>query len=332
MMDISIPYYEDMSRLSNSNIGWFLKKGPKHLHDMLTGNAEGDKGPQLERGTMIHEYLLQPEEFPKDYVVYTGQKPASPQQEKFVEELINSTEIEPNKAVLSAYKRSYSIVGKSEDKMLSEGLKIASTLKEYIDIQKDGRKLVSSYQMSMLERIAENIKNHKLANILLQEPYDNSDSKLFHEFHINWEFKFKQGDMEKQISCKSLLDSIHFDIANKICTIVDLKTTSHLYEFEESMKTFDYLRQLCFYTMAATWYIINELKDTSNWRFDWFIIAIDTVSNNNVRVFTFTDKQVDSRTDTIVHALKEISWHQETGNWDYYKSYYDGNGAETLNI
>lgn len=26
-MDISIPYYEDMSRISNSNIGWFLKKG-----------------------------------------------------------------------------------------------------------------------------------------------------------------------------------------------------------------------------------------------------------------------------------------------------------------
>ena len=27
-MDISIPYYEDNTRISNSNIGWFLKKGP----------------------------------------------------------------------------------------------------------------------------------------------------------------------------------------------------------------------------------------------------------------------------------------------------------------
>lgn len=27
-MDISIPYYEDNTRISNSNIGWFLKKDP----------------------------------------------------------------------------------------------------------------------------------------------------------------------------------------------------------------------------------------------------------------------------------------------------------------
>lgn len=28
MMNIEIPYYEDNTRISNSAIGWFLKKGP----------------------------------------------------------------------------------------------------------------------------------------------------------------------------------------------------------------------------------------------------------------------------------------------------------------
>ena len=54
-MDISIPYYEDMSRISNSNIGWFLKKGPRYLKDMLDGTTEGLKAKFLDKGTMIHE-------------------------------------------------------------------------------------------------------------------------------------------------------------------------------------------------------------------------------------------------------------------------------------
>lgn len=324
MMNISIPYYEDMSRCSNSNIGWFLKNGPKYLHDMLTGKIEGENGAQLAKGTMIHEYLLQPEEFSNDYEVFTGKKPTSPQQEKFIEELINSTEIEPNKAVLDAYKKSYSIVGKSEEKMLSEGLKIASTLKDYIDAKKSNKILISEYQMSMLERIKENISNHKLANKLLKTPYDTESDKLYHEFHINWEMH--------GVKCKSLLDSIHFDMKNKICTIMDLKTTTHLYHFEDSMNTYDYLRQLCFYTMAATWYIVNELKDDNSWTFKWYIIGIDSLSKNNIRVFEFSEEQVDSRASIILKALNEIKWHQETNNWDYYKSYYDGDGAEMLNI
>ena len=36
-MDISIPYYEDMSRISNSNIGQYLKRGPMYLRNMLDG-------------------------------------------------------------------------------------------------------------------------------------------------------------------------------------------------------------------------------------------------------------------------------------------------------
>ena len=100
MMDISTPYYEDMSRISNSNIGWFLKNGPKFLHDKLTGKGEEETGSQLERGTMIHEYILQPEIFYDDYAVYDGAKPSSDQQKKFCEELINTVEIEYNKAII----------------------------------------------------------------------------------------------------------------------------------------------------------------------------------------------------------------------------------------
>ena len=39
-MNIEIPYYEDMSRYSNSDIGYFLKYGPKSLKD---NNEEENK-------------------------------------------------------------------------------------------------------------------------------------------------------------------------------------------------------------------------------------------------------------------------------------------------
>lgn len=330
-MDLSVPYYEDMSRISNSNIGWFLKKGPRYLHDMLTGKAEGDKGPQLARGTMIHEYLLQPEQFGKDYVIWDKPKPSSDKQEKFVEELINSTEIEPNKAILNAYKKSYSVVGKSEDKMLSEGLKIASTLKDYIEFKKvDHRIMITPWQMNQLMTIAENIQKHKLARELLKNEYVAQEDELHHEFHINWEREVV-GLSRKTIKCKSLLDSVHFDFKNHICTLMDLKTTVHVYEFEKSMSDYDYLRQLCYYTMALKWYIANELNDDNVWTFKWYIIGIDT-NTNEIRVFQFTAKQILSRYNTIRCALDDIAWHQETGKWGYYKSYYDGDGAERLEL
>ena len=83
-MDISIPYYEDLTRISNSNIGWFLKKGPKYLKEMLDGK-EGLKASFLDKGTMIHEYILQPEEFWKDYIILDFAVPKVKQQKDLLE-------------------------------------------------------------------------------------------------------------------------------------------------------------------------------------------------------------------------------------------------------
>lgn len=333
-MDISTPYYEDLTRISNSNIGWFLNKGPAYLHTMLTNPPPEEKNSTLERGTMIHEYLLQPEEFQKDYVVWNKAKPSSTQQEKFCQELANSVEIEPNKCVLSAYKKAYSTRGKSEDLMLSEGLKIASDLSEYIAFlkEKDSRIMINPYDVKMLEKIKQNIQSHKLAKFLVNSagivdlthdiPHRFSRN---HEFHINWEW----GD----VKCKSLLDSVGFDIDFRKCVIMDLKTTAKLWHFEDSINMYDYCRQLMYYTMAARWYIDNELKDDSTkWNFEYYIIGIDTTGTYEIRVFRVEEHVVHSRSTIIQKALMDIAWHQKTGKWDHSRAYYEGDGSETLNL
>lgn len=321
MMDLSTPYYEDSSRISNSAIGWFLKNGPSYLHKKLNGLIPDEKGSQLEKGTMIHEYILQPDEFVKDYRVFDGQKPKSDQQQKFCDALIDSVEIEPNKAVLSAYKQAYSIIGKSEEKMLSEGLKIASELKDYIEACKTDCKLINSYDMKKCQQVKYNIQQHKAASKLLDSP----DWEEHHEFHINWECC--------GVKCKSLLDCVKFDFENKKCQLIDLKTTVKLWHFEDSMKQYDYLRQLCFYAQAIWWYLEFERNENPYvWEMEYYIIGIDSTTDSYIRVFKFEEDIVNSRLEDITDALNTIAWHQKTNLWDHTKEYYEGDGCETLDL
>lgn len=333
-MDISIPYYEDLTRLSNSNIGWFLNKGPAFLHKMLSGKGEEETSTAFIRGTMIHEYLLQPEEFQKDYVVWDKCRPASAQEEKFCQTLADSIEIEPNKALLSAFKAAYSTTGKSDDSILSVASKKASTLKDYIEFKKTGDKriMIYPYQAIQLQKIKENISKHKAASKLLK-PADNE--KVFHEFHINWEYVNKSidGNSDFVCPCKSLLDSLTFSISEKKIIIMDLKTTSHLHNFADAVNTYDYTRQLYYYTRAVIWYLINEahIEHWPEFTFEWYIIAIDS-STSEIRVFSFDKKQIWHNHNKVHNAIKEIMWHKEHNLWEHSRVYYEGNGVEKLNL
>lgn len=320
-----IPYYEDNTRISNSAIGWFLNKGPAYLRRMLDGKEKGLDLPQLRKGTMIHEFLLQPEQFWDDYELFVGEKPKSAQAQKFCENLTNSVEIELNKRLSDAYRKSYSIVGKSEDKILSEALKMSVEYNDYIGAIKSNKILISQYDLDQLTSIANNVRSHKLAEKLLKKAGDYDSIHIYHEFQINWTYG--------SVPCKSLLDSCTFDWENKVCTIMDIKTTAKLWHFEDSMKEFDYCRQLCFYMKAVCWYLLaKEDCDTSEWKFEYYIIAIDTTGNNEVRVFSVSTKQVLDEADKITHAMFDIGWHIDNNLWEHSRVYYEGDGSENLNL
>lgn len=330
-MDISIPYYEDLTRISNSNIGWFLKKGPKYLKEMLDGK-EGLKASFLDKGTMIHEYILQPEEFWKDYIILDFAVPKVKQQKDLLEFYANAKMVDPlaseDDILLMSYNSAYSN-NKSIDKRIQEAKELVELYQNYIEYfkNKDSKKVISFADLNMLKTIKKNMKDHKKANELLFNYPETFE--VHNEFHINWEYP--NASSLGDLPCKSLLDRVMIDHTNKKIILVDIKTTADVYNFKHSVEEFDYCRQLAYYWLAIHWYFKNELKlNIEEYEYETYIIAVQSHDGYEVRVFKFNPKTVEERLVAIDYAIKRIAWHKDNNLWDHMKEYYDEDGAEII--
>ena len=327
-MDLSIPYYEDLSRLNNSSIGVFLKRGPLALKELLDGKGESLSLPALETGTMIHEYILQPDEFWKDYTIHDFEIPKTKQQKELLDEYHRLMEIDPFKSQdeikLAAYKKAYKNK-KSNDKCIEEAeglIMVYQDYLEYLSKSKDNKKVISFADLNTLKKIKQNIEEHKKASELLFNM--SEDWECYNEFHINWECQ--------NVQCKSLLDRVCFNFEEKKVILIDLKTTPNVYDFKHSVEEFDYYRQLSYYTMAIFWYLEN-IKELNPDDFDLeiYIIAIGKDKNNQIRVFNMLNEtELTVRGKLLTNTLKAINYHITSNNWEHSKEYYDGTGIEKI--
>lgn len=330
-MDISVPYYEDLTRISNSNIGWFLKKGPRYLKEMLDGK-EGLKASFLDKGTMIHEYILQPEEFWKDYIILDFAVPKVKQQKDLLEFYSSARLIDPfaseDDILLMSYETAYNNT-KSKEKKIQEAKELVELYQNYIEYfkNKDSKKVISFADLNMLKTIKKNMEDHKKANELLFKYPETFE--VHNEFHINWEYP--NASTLGDLPCKSLLDRVMIDHTNKKIILVDIKTTADVYNFKHSVEEFDYCRQLAYYWLAIHWYFKNELKlNIEEYEYETYIVAVQSHDGYEVRVFKFNPKAIEERLVTIDYAIKRIAWHKNNNLWDHMKEYYDEDGAEII--
>lgn len=330
-MDISIPYYEDLTRISNSNIGWFLKKGPRYLKEMLDGK-EGLKASFLDKGTMIHEYILQPEEFWKDYIILDFAVPKVKQQKDLLEFYSSARLVDPfaseDDILLMSYETAYNNT-KSKEKKIQEAKELVELYQNYIEYfkNKDSKKVISFADLNMLKTIKKNMEDHKKANELLFKYPETFE--VHNEFHINWEYP--NASTLGDLPCKSLLDRVMIDHTNKKIILVDIKTTADIYNFKHSVEEFDYCRQLAYYWLAIHWYFKNELKlNIEEYEYETYIVAVQSHDGYEVRVFKFNSKAIEERLVTIDYAIKRIAWHKNNNLWDHMKEYYDEDGAEII--
>lgn len=329
-MIIDCNYYSDNSRISNSAIGWFIKNGPLYLRNMLDGKEEGIKGDFLETGTMIHEYILQPDEFWKDYIILDFAVPKVKQQKDLCELYYTYKQVDPlaseNDIILKAYNTAYSNK-KSDEIKLKEAKEILDLYSNYIEYyaNKDSKKVISFADLNTLKNIKTNLKKHKKANELLWHLPNTFE--CHNEFHINWEVP-----KYNNIKCKSLLDRVCFDHVNKKIILIDLKTTQNVYNFKHSVEEYDYFRQIAFYGLAIQWYMQEVLNlNSEDYDFEAYIIAIGKDKENQIRVFNMNVESILSeKVDLISETLKQISYHITSDNWEHSKEYYDTSGIETL--
>lgn len=330
-MDITTPYYEDLTRISNSNIGWFLKKGPRYLKEMLDGK-EGLKASFLDKGTMIHEYILQPDKFWKDYIILDFAVPKVKQQKTLLEFYSAARLVDPlaseDHILLMSYKAAYNN-NKSEEKKIQEAKELVELYQNYIEYfrNKDSKKVISFADFNMLKTIKKNMEDHKKANELLFNYPETFE--VHNEFHINWEYP--NASSLGDLPCKSLLDRVMIDHTNKKIILVDIKTTADVYNFKHSVEEFDYCRQLAYYWLAIHWYFKNELKlNIEEYEYETYIVAVQSHDGYEVRVFKFNPKAIEERLVTIDYSIKRIAWHKNNNLWDHMKEYYDEDGAEII--
>ena len=80
----------------------------------------------------------------------------------------------------------------------------------------------------------------------------------------------------------------------------------------------------------------NVLKlstdEINEWRFKFYIIAIDTTGSNEIRVFKLKSSQISPSGIVIDDAMSEIAWHIDENLWEHGYEYYNGDGSETLNL
>jgi hypothetical protein len=258
-----------------------------------------EEKPWLELGTKLHMYLLEPEEFKKNYIYLEFTKPRGKQQQEFCEYVANSNLKDTNDKIVLAYKHAYASKGKSEDKIKEEASKLFVSLTSYIEylsktkifkdvIWEHPNILLNGSKMVLKSIIDRLIIDHNKKVIQL---VDLKTSSSLHEFGDSYK---KWGYHRQMAFYWAGLD----------------------YYFKEMFPD----------------------KDINEYTKETYIVAYQTPNNYGkdypirCKVFPLEDLDPDflkRGTDEIEELLSEIKWHMEENKWEHSRSYYNNNGLET---
>lgn len=225
--------------------------------------------------------------------------------------------------------------GASEDKALKD---FSENGFSYFQTQLDniGKTVIEVSLVDKAKKVAELLMNDEFTKDVFTE---EEDEEYFPKHPIEWVYHTMSG---KDIKCKSEVDILKVDHKNKIIYPRDLKTTFDNENFEYAYTKYRYDLQAAFYTMAVRyWADENDMKDYTVYPME-FIVG-DTSSNNrrpiryqlssadiNYAITGYTLRGVYYK--GIRQLLEEISWAEDTDNWNVSKDVFDANGRLALNI
>lgn len=334
---------ERWTGLRTTSIVTFIDN-PKYFKRVLDNKVVEDTPKFLELGTQTHMYLLEPKEFKKTYTFLDYTKPRGEIQTNFCEYIANgirkNKEIEIKDLSIEAYKSSYKVNNKSEDKISEESLKLYESLKDYIKfLTYSGKKEVITFgTLNYLKEVKQVVEEHKLASKLIFEDLLNSE-KHYNELFVLWEFKGATVN-ELPLVIKSTVDKLIVDHDKKIIKLVDLKTTNDITDFKYRFydpKHPGYKIQLaCYWFAIETWFRENFKEyDINEYSRETYLVAIQTKNPYkdypvNCEVFSISEESLSEGLSILEKKLPDIAWHFENNLWDHEKAYYEGNGINSV--
>jgi hypothetical protein len=328
----SIPY------ISNSTLSWF-KVSPKYCWKRMNHEIYDEDKSYTFLGRQLHLSLLEPEEFEKTYTYLDFKTPSSKQQQSFCEEYVSLLKTEPTdfgvitieSALVDAYKSNYITEKITDAAILKSAEKIYNSNSEYIkylEVRGDYRDVLSKSRKELITTITNAITSHKKANSLMFNSSEylipEKELSAFNELAIYWEYPIEcEGEYLK---CKSLIDRLVVDHLNQKITIVDLKTTSTLGDISDQIDEREYYRQLAFYRLAVQ----HSKTLPNNYEIEAYIVAVNTQDPFECRVYKLSDDEYHKQLLIINDLMQKISWHWFTNQWEYSRTYYEGDGTENL--
>lgn len=226
--------------------------------------------------------------------------------------------------------------------------------KSYEQILEDFEKKGLEYYQKRLDNIGKIVveislveKARTISNNILTDPftrhlfYKDDNVEVLNHFPIEWKYTLGEG---KFIRCKSEIDRLAVDHANKIIYPLDLKTT-----YDNEIFSYSYLKR-SYYIQATFYYfaVIHWLQEQGEAMKDYIVMPMqfivgDTSSNNRRPLIYFTS--IDDLTAGqfgfeirgqkyrgVDELIKDIAWAEANNEWRCSKEAADNQGKMTLNI
>jgi hypothetical protein len=155
------------------------------------------------------------------------------------------------------------------------------------------------------------VKAHALASSYLFPTPLRSFSRIETELFIQWSLP------ESDVQLKSKLDKVLVDEANRVCVVLDYKTTSanNLKDFAWSVKKYGYDTQQAFYEDAVRFWLAQEYPDVSFTIQFYFIPQRVTVPYQVLGVISLHRADIDAARHAYIKALQELEGCLHTNVW-----------------
>jgi hypothetical protein len=312
-------------RVSISGLN-LLAKSPR-AYKMYIENPRDEESEALRKGSALDCMLTEPDKLDDRFAVADKTPPGGMMSDfigaylhlKNRDDLTEDT-IRQSAYVDSGFKIKFETVIKK-----FEAPEIQDYVKFVIDSQ--GKTILSPNEWVSALGMKEMLLNSDVTKKYLVDLPSNPMVRVFNQLTIIWK--------HENFECKSILDTVIINYAEKQIIPIDIKTTSKgVGNFIQSFIRYGYFRQCSFYLAAVRYWLHNsddhEIKDPENWTILPFrFIVADSNLNDFPLIYRCSQNDLNkgklggflpnglTRLKGWRDLLGELRFHQNTRDWKY---------------